>query len=100
MGVFPAEENCPEEMPDEVIYDVWKGTQSYCDNISSIYYEDPNWKIGNQCIDSSTAPQYYDNDTRFGYPPIILTDIGGFRICGKRDGNNFLESKKAIGRDE
>lgn len=97
---------CSEDYPDEVIYDVWLGTQHMCDCLKR--RSDLKIDVGTRCIVKGTSIYKGDDSaarTSRGQhasedcfdvpaiPPIFQSSINWMRVCGKRATNLSLANE-------
>ena len=83
-------EGCPDSHPDEIIFEVWPGTQNFCECLGSQESADvkvPKYTLTN----SAKCPQAQCNMIE-GRHPIVQNIVNGAIYCGKRGGASFSET--------
>jgi hypothetical protein len=87
---------CPSSHPHEVIHFIWPGFHEYCDCFdagytynNALFIEEscPTESCGEDC--TQTVPGCY---IKHAIHPVVMADLGNYRICGARDSKNFLEA--------
>ena len=87
--------NCPPEYPDEVLYSVWLGMNKYCDCSESEYYGDV---IGGSCPETGSSRTIVPGCTQEpAISPVVMSDLGGFKVCGIRNSPSFIDAVRAMG---
>jgi hypothetical protein len=93
------EEVCPYEHPHEVLYSVWLGLHQHCDcynadrnaNVDAIHVElgCPTTRTTGRKESTMTVPGCKFIDPM---PPVIMSDLGGYRVCGATDSTPFKDA--------
>ena len=82
--VLTTETFCPETHPSEVLYSVWPGVTQACDCLGRNGEIFPNIK----CDKGHEDAAHNDKDCWDEAPaaPIVMAQIDGARVCGRRGG--------------
>lgn len=76
---------CPEDTPEDVIFDVWMGSRLACDCRGS---------VGERIIGMDRVCEEESNDCKelVAIPPMVLNVLNGVRFCGKLSELTFSET--------
>ena len=90
------EQNCPLGFTEDLIYDIWPGTQGHCDCLE-IDREDQDladYELNecNRARDSDTR----DCIDRAGLAPIVQNRFNGVRYCSKPSEKRFSEMTRPV----
>lgn len=73
---------CPPDY-EEVIYGFWPGTNMFCKCGSE-------FTVGQKCDEGSSCT------TVSSSPPVVMDNLGNYKICGKRDAAPFATVQRPV----
>ena len=89
--VLDAEEYpyCPDEYPEDVVYDIWLGTRAMCDCLER---EGDRLVEFDKMCDKTGEDGNVNEEDCLDVPalsPMVLNVVNGVRYCGKRGGSSL-----------
>ena len=86
--------NCPDEYPEDLIYDIWPGTQGHCDCLQES--EKRDYTFGYCSKGKGGSQNSEDCHNRAGLAPIVQNRFNGVRYCSKPSDKRFSEMTRPV----
>lgn len=88
--IVSSKDDCPATHPEPMIYDIWMGLIENCFCQDGSELEGTRGE-GNCKAKAANSPYCR---SRPSINPVLRNNIDGWKICGKRGGEDFLNTKR------